>query len=557
MGRPHSLSEVIVERGLVVPMRDGVRLTADVHRPATERPVPALLCRTCYDRSFSLSPGAAIDPERATDAGFALVLQDVRGRHASEGEFQPFVSEAQDGFDTVEWVAAQPWCSGAVGMVGRSYPAASQWLAAAEHPPHLQAIAPVVIGSHIFDGWVYQGGAFQLGFNLFWVSLMTRGRPRPPLAEQFRHLPLEAAPLVQSSPAGEPYREWLRHPTDDGFWAQVSPRGRYGRVTVPAYNIGGWYDLFLGGTLENYARMRREAGSERARSETRLLIGPWMHGSAYGAYPDHHFDVFGDEQRIDLDELQLAFFARHLRGEGNAAAEPPVRLFVMGANRWRSEDAWPLVRARPERWYLHAGGRLSPEPPAESPPDRYRYDPSDPAPTIGGPTSLPAKFMRTNSGPLDQAPLESREDVLVFSSAPLSRPLEVTGPLECVLHAASSAPDTDFVAKLCDVDPAGHSRILAEGVIRARYRETGETPSLIEPGRPYAYTIDLVATSNVFLAGHRIRLLITSSSFPRFDRNPNSGLPFATDGPDDLRAATQSVFHDPARASHVCLAVVA
>jgi putative CocE/NonD family hydrolase len=536
-------------------MRDGTVLRADLYLPAGESPVPAVLGRTPYDRSFGPTLPAVLDPERATEAGLAMVCQDVRGQHGSDGEFYPFRSEAADGFDTVEWASAQPWCDGAVGMAGRSYAAAAQWLAASAGPPHLRAIAPVVVGSDPYDGWVYQGGAFQLGFNLFWVHLMTAPKKRAKLEEQYLHLPLADPPLLENSPAGRFYRDWLSHPTRDDYWRAIAINRRYGDVQVPALNVGGWYDIFLGGTLENYARLRAEGGSPGGRDGTRLLVGPWAHGSTYGAYPDHGFDRFAPEDRVDITEEQLRFFGRHLLGRGSDE-DAPVRIFVMGENRWRDEDGWPLARARAEPWYLRAGEALSPEPPADEPADEYVYEPNYPAPTLGGPTSLPGRFLRTNAGPSDQSPLAARDDVLVYSSAPLDAPLEVTGPLRLVLHAATSAPDTDFVGKLCDVDPDGFARILAEGVLRARYREGFERPLAVEPGAAHEYRIDLVATSNVFRPGHRIQLLVTSSSFPRLDRKANSGKPVGTDGPDDLRPARQAVFHDGRRASHVVLPVV-
>ena len=546
---------MIVDRDVAVPMRDGVVLRADVYRPQSGAPHPAVLNRTPYDRSFPLTPQAALDPESAVGAGLALVCQDVRGQHSSDGEFYPFRNEGADGFDSVEWVAAQPWCDGKVAMAGRSYSAATQWLAAAARPPHLAAIFPVVTGSDYYDGWIYQGGAFQLGFNLFWVQLMTAPKARDSLAEQFRHLPLTDAPLLEAGPAGRFYRDWLAHPSDDEYWQALAINRRYGQIEVPAYNVGGWYDLFLSGTLENYRRMRAEAAGERARSQTRLLVGPWAHGSTYGAYPDHGFAEFGDGARIDLTQAQTAFYREQLLGPSEEPAMP-VRIFVMGENRWRDEPDWPLTRARTQRWFLRGDGVLSTDAPGAEEPDAYVYDPADPAPTIGGPTSLPARFLRTNSGPLDQRPLEERPDVLAYSSAPLAEPLEVTGPLSLVLHAASSAPDTDFVAKLCDVAPDGFSRILAEGVLRTRFAEDREHPRLREPNRPYEYTIDLVATSNAFLAGHRIRLLVTSSSFPRFDRNANTGNALGADAPEGLREARQTIFHDVARASHLRLPVV-
>jgi uncharacterized protein len=545
---------VIVERGLSVPMRDGVVLCADVYRPDAAKPGPALLLRTPYDRSVTLIPSSGIEPEAAVAAGFALVCQDVRGMHGSDGEFYTFVHEGPDGYDTVEWVAAQPWCDGSVGMVGRSYGATCQWLAASERPPHLKAICPVVTGSDFYRGWVYQGGAFQLGLNLFWTSMMSDRRGATKAGDLFGHLPLRTVPLPDPK-WGSFYFDWLDHPTDDEYWAQLSINRRYGHIDVPALNVGGWFDIFLGGTLENFSRMRREGGSDAARAGQRLLVGPWAHGSTYGLFPDHSFDVFAPNDAVDFNTAQLRFFGQHLSGD-QGEDEPPVRIFVMGANRWRDEDDWPLARARESAWFLRAEGRLEREGPGAETPDEYVYDPGDPAPTVGGPTSLPARMMKSNAGPLEQARLEGRDDVLVYTSAPLEQPLEVTGPIALVLHAATSARDTDFVAKLTDVWPDGRSLILAEGVLRARFRESFARETLVEPGAVLEYELDLVATSNVFLAGHHIRLLITSSSFPRFDRNANTGSPIATDGPADLRVAKQTVFHDAARPSRLLLPVV-
>jgi putative CocE/NonD family hydrolase len=293
-------------------------------------------------------------------------------------------------------------------------------------------------------------------------------------------------------------------------------------------------------------------------------VGPWGHGAPTGAFPEHSFGVFASQDAADLNAEQIRFFDCHLRG--NTAGlddQTPVRIFVMGENRWRNEPEWPLARARATPWYLHssgdagsAGGSLSPEPPGDEPMDVYLYDPRDPNPTIGGPTFLPGLFIGANAGPRDQRPVEVRPDVLVYTSAPLERPVEVTGPLSVALYAATSAPDTDFVARLIDVLPDGAARLLAEGILRARFREGYARPIPIEPNRVYAYEINLVATSNLFQAGHRIRVDVTSSSFPRFDRNPNTGHPLGVDGPDDLRPALQTIFHDGERASRIVLPIV-
>jgi hypothetical protein len=556
---------VRVEHDVEIEMRDGVTLRADVYRPDAAEPVPAVVNRTPYDRSFALTPPAAVDPDVAIAAGFALVCQDVRGQFSSDGEFYPFLAEAHDGADTVAWVAAQEWCSGAVAMAGRSYSGATQWLAAGEQPSGLVAISPVVTGSSYYEGWVYQGGAFQLGFNLFWAQLMTAPRMRASLGEQFRHLPISEPPLLADKDDAGFYHDWLAHPTDDEWWTRSAINRLYDRVTVPVLNVSGWYDLLLKGTLENFRRVRAEAATERARRGSRLLVGPWAHGTTYGPYPDHSFPEFAGADQIELAQVQLDFFRAQLEDEDVAEQSGrPVRIFVMGLNQWRDEADWPLPQATDERWFLHSGGdaaqqggTLSREAPGDEPPDEYVYDPADPAPTLGGPTLLPAAFMRTNSGPMDQRRCEQRQDVLVYSSEPLREPLVVIGPLTVVLFAATSARDTDFVAKLCDVDGEGVSRILAEGIIRARYRESLATPVAVEPDRMYEYSIDLVATSNAFATGHRLRVLITSSSFPRFDRNANSGKPVGADRTDDLTRARQRVFHHGTYASHIVLPVVA
>jgi putative CocE/NonD family hydrolase len=545
-------------------MRDGTVLRADVYRPDTDAPVPVIVNRTPYNRSNPLIPSSAIDPTRAVEAGFAVVCQDSRGRFASEGRFYPFVDEARDGYDTVEWAAAQPWSTGAVGMAGRSYSGAAQWLAAAEQPPHLRAMFPVAIGSDFYDGWIYQGGAFQLGFNLFWALLIEAPKEAPRATAHCRHLPLSTLPILRDLGARASfYFDWIEHPTDDPFWQRLAINRHYGRVLVPGYNVGGWYDVFLRGTLENFARMRQDGGSEAARRGQKLLVGPWGHGSTYGPYPDHSFPIFAPGDALDLSEVQLRFFARFLKDErGGIDEQPPVRIFIMGENRWRDENEWPLARARYTPWYLHgpagAGAvrSLSPDVPGEEAPDGYIYDPNDPAPTVGGPTSLPALLFGTNSGPHDQRRVEERPDVLTYTSAPLKLPMETTGPLRVRLFAATSANDTDFVAKLMDVDLDGVSRILAEGILRARYREGFERPRPLEPGAMYAYEIDLVATAHVFGAGHRVRVAITSSSFPRFDRNTNTGRPLGMDGPADLRPARQTIFHDRDRPSHILLPVI-
>jgi hypothetical protein len=575
---------ILIERNTPIPMRDGVLLQADIYRPETLSPVPAIVCRLPYNKDDLFMHMEALPPLRAAEAGYAVVFQDTRGRYASQGDFYPFIHEGQDGYDTIEWVAAQAWCSGAVGMVGASYFGATQWLAAVQQPPHLKALFPVVTSSGYDEHWTYQGGAFQLGFTLLWTLMalapdtaMRRlpGEDGPRLAnrllasvdhldELYRRLPLADQPILREAGVADYYFDWLAHETPDAYWQQTQIHPHYPRITVPAFNVGAWYDLFLGGTLENYTGMRRAGGSQAARRGQRLLIAPWCHGNFSADYPHAHFGIMNSSASLDLAGLALQYFAEHLKGQPGSLPEDPVRIFVMGANRWRDEKDWPLPGTRYTPLYLSSqgdaasqGGRLSFDLPGESQSaDHYLYDPRHPVPTLGGPTFLPGLRMGLQAGPIDQRPVESRLDVLKYTSEPLQQPLEATGPLTLVLYASSSAEDTDFVARLCDVDTDGASRLLAEGVLRARFRDGLDRPAPLKPGQVYELRINLLATSNLFLPGHCIRLDITSSSFPRINAHPNVIAPLASYTAEDLRPALQSVYHTPLRPSHLLLPIV-
>ena len=578
---PESVS-LNVQTNLAVPMRDGTVLYADVYRPDGPGPFPVLLQRTPYDKSFPLS-FTMLDPLKSARNGYAAVLQDTRGRFSSEGEFYAFRDDINDGYDTVEWAASQPWSSGKVGMYGGSYVGATQWLAALARPPHLAAIMPNVTPSNYHEGWTYQGGAFELGFNISWTLLQltlanfrtlssVKNIPlerRRQLVEavdsmepSFRHLPLKELPYLKGGLA-DYYYDWLAHPDYDDYWKSLSIEEAYPRIAVPAYNIGGWYDIFLGGTIRNYLGMRQNGATEDARRGQRLLIGPWQHASRGTSLAgSHYFGLAADALAIDLDGIHFRWFDYWLKGIDNGIMdEPPVRIFVMGDNAWRTEEEWPLARARPTDYYLHSQGKsnsaagnglLSTQPPGEEPPDVFLYNPADPVPTHGGPLCCNPYFM--SSGAFDQREIEARHDVLVYSTPPLDREVEVTGPVTVTLWATSSASDTDFTAKLVDVCDHGCGRNLTDGIIRARYRDSSSHPSLLEPGRAYRYTIDLWSTSNVFKRGHRIRLEVSSSNFPRFDRNPNTGAPVADER--ELRPALQTVLHDPEHPSHISLPIV-
>jgi putative CocE/NonD family hydrolase len=333
-------------------------------------------------------------------------------------------------------------------------------------------------------------------------------------------------------------------------------------VRIPSLNVGGWYDCFLGGTLGNYRGMKERGGSEAGR-RPRLIVGPWAHGATTGMFPEQSFGTMADMDAFSLVTQQIRFFDRHLRGsEDGLDGEPPVKLFVMGANVWRDEADWPLPDTRYARYYLHSNGRasvseadgiLSLAPPGDEACDVYDYDPRDPVPTVGGQTFLPGLRNGANSGPRDQRPVESRPDVLCFTTPALERDTEVTGPVTLTLYAASSARDTDFTGKLVDVHPSGRAVILTEGILRARHRTAPSAPELLEPGTVYELRIDLWATANVFKAGHRIRLEVASSNFPRFDRNTNTGGDF--DG-DEIVVAENRVYHDAGRPSHLTLPLI-
>ncbi|MDP7579041.1 MAG: CocE/NonD family hydrolase [SAR202 cluster bacterium] len=564
-------------------LRDGTITYADIYRPDNGHKYPALLMRTPYNKSTPVSRSSYIDAVRATMNGYAVVIQDVRGRFSSDGEFYPFANEIDDGYDSIEWVAGQPWCSGKVGMFGNSYMGATQWLAAKARPESLCAIAPGITASDYHEGWVWHGGAFALGFNLSWTlgSLVTANwdqlsnrlylspkqlgiliDQRDDLTTSFDYLPMRELPDFQGGLAPY-YYDWMDHPEYDDFWARISIEESHSEISVPALNIGGWFDTFLGGTIQNFRGMRENASEDDARLGQRLIIGPWIHNSMpTGISGEFNFGTRAAADAMDLQGIQLHFFDNWLKEEDrDSDPEKPVKIFVMGENEWRDEEEWPLARAQETKYFLHSNGRantldgdglLSGDPPDEEPADVYVYNPNDPVPTLGGPLCGDLGFLPP--GVYDQRVVESRSDVLVYTTLPLDRPVEVTGPVVVTLYSSSTARDTDFTAKLVDVSPDGYARNVAEGIVRARYRTPRASASLIDPGRVYEYKIDLWSTSNLFRVGHKIRLEISSSNYPRFDRNTNTGKTIGTD--DGFFPALQSVHHTASYASYVKLPVV-
>ena len=571
------------EVGVAIPMRDGVVLYADVYRPDSDAKVPVLLQRTPYNKNMPPARTAALDALRAASHGYAVVVQDTRGRYSSGGEFYPFRHEIDDGYDTVEWCASLPWSSGKVGMFGRSYVGATQWLAALSGHPALVAIAPGLTASDYHEGWTYQGGAMAWGFAVSWtLSALTmanlgnisRNRDVPEgtrerlleaiddMHESFRTLPPRDFPHLQGGLADYFY-DWIAHSRADDYWERLRIEDQHHRLNVAVFNIAGWHDIFLKGSLRNFRGMRESGPNEEVRSKQRLIVGPWHHATpGPDVSGDVYFGAMASDVAVDMNALHLRFFDRWLKGiENNLESEPPVRIFVMGENRWRDEQEWPLARTRHTNYYLHSDGRangadgdgsLSTEVCGAEPSDVYVYDPRCPVPTRGGGLCCSNGFLP--GGAFEQKEIESRPDVLVYTSLPMTSSMEVTGPVSLVLYASSSAPDTDFTAKLVDVSPCGCTRNLTDGIVRARYRDSLSESSLIEPGKVYEYTIDLVATSNVFLPGHSVRLEVSSSNFPRFDRNPNTGR--EPSGEAELKPALQTVFHDEQWPSHLVLPVI-
>src|SRR5215472_7510619 len=557
--------QVIIERDVKAKMHDGITLHSDVCRPEANGKFPVLLTRTPYDKKWD----ADICLKWAA-RGYVVIVQDVRGRYASEGEWYPFKSESQDGYDTVEWAAALPYSNGKVGMFGGSYVGATQFLAAIADPPHLAGISPDVTASNYHDGWTYQGGAFEQWFDESWTTglaentIERRAQSGSDTLVWSRQLPLWSYPVREAPSASglAPYfTDWLAHPNYDDFWKRWSIEDHYPQIQVPVFSLGAWYDIFLGGTLKNYAGMRKDAATEAARHGQRLLI--YVGGHAGGSDARKVGAVnFGDKLPFDLDEAVIRWYDSLLKGIGNGAdPENPVRIFVMGKNEWRNENDWPLKRAKATRYFLHSttpanglngGGALTTDAPAEEKPDQYVYDPNDAIPTIGGPLCCAA--LPTGVGPQDQRPAEVRDDVLVFSSPAFTQSTEVTGPIALDLYVSTSAVDTDFTGKLVDVWPNGFVQNLTEGILRLRYRNTQEKPELANPGEIYHICVDLWATSNVFLPGHKLRLEVSSSNFPRFDRNLNTGGDQARE--TRMVKAINMIYHDKIRPSALVLPIL-
>lgn len=537
-----------------VAMRDGVHLDTNVFHPSGTGRYPTILIRTPYNKGAGLIYGYAVFVER----GYAVVTQDVRGRYASEGVFDPLAQEGPDGYDTLNWIARQPWSDGKVGMIGGSYPGIAQWKAAITGNVHLTAIFPAVSGCDDYlDRFYSPGGATKLGHRLLWFSenFALPGFLRPRFSDYVSHLPIRTSDVSATGRTIGAYQKAMNHPSYDDFWKRLSVKEHMDRVHVPVFAVGGWYDNYVDSDLAAFAALDRVPG----HPEHRVLIGPWGHNVLSRlAGVD-----FGPDASAPLRTYQLAWFDRWLKGRSNVVFDDsaPVRIFVMGANHWRDEQSWPLARTKYTPLYLgskgHANsvegdGELHWSEQASEKPDQFTYNPRTPVPTMGGAVCCNVKIFPW--GPMDQAPVESRQDVLVYTSQVLKHELEVTGPVKVVIYASTTAPDTDFTAKLVDVFPNGEARNLCDGILRLRYRNGLDKPVMAHPGEIYPVTIAAGVTSNVFFPGHRIRVEISSSNFPRFDRNPNTGAPVADERA--MKSAEQTIYHGRQFPSHVLLPVI-
>jgi putative CocE/NonD family hydrolase len=562
---------VDVERDVPCTMRDGVVLRADVYRPLGGGVHPVLLLRLPYDKTAANSNWGYSHPSWYARQGYMVVVQDTRGRYTSGGAFYPFLNEAEDGYDTVEWAAALPGSNGRVGMYGFSYPGAVQLLAATLQPPSLVTICPGFTGSQVYDGWTYNQGAFALAFAAPWAAFLALDTARRTGDEDgmrallgalgnshglYWALPIEAWPPVLERHA--PYfTDWLDHPTYDAYWQRWSIDEDYSRLRVAGLHIGGWYDTFLPGLVKNFVQMHRQSGRKQ-----KLVIGPWCHSDwAPVPWPGNPAGDASAGWRA-VDHWQLRWFDYFLKEDEDSLIGDAVAVYVLGEG-WRDFDAWPPAIAQEQQLYLHSRGSanssqgdgvLSSARPGDEQPDVFIYDPLNVAPRTGGhsccvPSSAPM-------GPECQAGAETSKAMLVYTTAPLERDVVLIGDVGATLYAASSAVDTDFAVRLCVVDEGGCSRNLQEGIVRARFRDSLSEPTPIAPGEVYRYEIGLGPVGVRVRAGECLRVDVASSDFPQWDRNLNTGGVSGREAAIKAVVATQVILHDAERPSCVTVHVV-
>jgi hypothetical protein len=569
-------------------MLDGTKLASNVWLPDSDGPLPVLLTRTPYGKDHMATYNLCVpNIFELMKNGYAVVVQECRGTFGSGGTFVPHVADADDGAETVRWLIEQEWCDGNVGSFGGSYLGLVQWHTASTGVPGFKAMSPAVTSADLYGApWHSPGGALSLGMILWWATLMSINEAQRALESGIDHADISgdleqllenvanqeavaAVTPVSEHPLIAKYLPWaidvaIGHPDYDQTWVELSALERVSSITTSALHIGGWYDLLYGETLRAFTEMKARAGSAEAREGQRLIMGPWSHGpnGHFGFFPDRQFGPAASMEAAKLSDYQIEFFDRSLKGREDALKNAPsVRIFVMGIDQWRDESDWPLPDTTYTAYYLTgdgsantAGGAggLSTSEPAGDKVDSYLYDPRCPVPSLGG-TLLK---LDGYDGPADQRSVHSREDVLCFTTDVLDHSVEVTGPISATLHVSSSATDTDFTAKLVDIHPDGRAIILCDGIQRMRYRNSLSIPKLMTPGDIYEITIDLIATSNVFLPGHRIMLEISSSNFPRYDRNSNTGGIIADECEADMIPALNRIHRGAKHPSRITLPII-
>ena len=538
-----------------IPMRDGVALATDIYRDTAVSKTPVILMRTPYDKSKQKR-----NAEKYAEAGYVVVIQDCRGTRESEGVLAPYNNEGQDGFDTIEWITRQAWCSGRVGMMGGSYVGAVQWQAAVEQPPGLAAIAPQATWSSFYRN-LYLGGAVRLLLISNWLAGNT---PKPEgiqpadMNEALMRLPLSDVDEAIGWPM--PWLDaYLTHPEPNGFWTRLDLTDELPNLKMPALHVVGYYDFFSRESVGNFMIMQK-ARDPQTREQQRLILGPWDHGTV-GKATVGEID-FGPDAAVDTFALQLDWFDRHLKQNPAAIAKPfpPVRYFSMGDNVWHDAQTWPPKGFAAISYFLHSDGRANTrsgagklnreEPVAEEPADTFRADPANPVPACPVTETRPMKAAVW--GPVDQSALEDRDDVLVYTSDVLTQPLSFAGNVEAKLFVSADTPDADWAVKLVDVRADGFAQNLATGILRGRYRNSLLEPSPLQPGKVYEITVDLGPCAATIAKGHRLQVDICGSLFPLYDRNSNTG-----EGPFGSKTliSTESVYHSPLKASRIVLPV--
>ena len=550
-----------------VPMRDGINLSADIWLPPSSRgsgPWPALLLRTIYDNQEARYIGWA---REFTNRGYAVIMQDCRGRGDSDGDWIPYVCELYDGYDTHQWIGEQDWCDGNLGTFGLSYPGFTQTLPATLRSKYLKAVAPIAsqqdnYGHHRVNGVIHHNVAFAF-LNMLGRSMQYESLKHFDQDTFFFELPIDTA-MEKVSNTHPYYKGVMEHEQYDEWWSSYSLRDKYPEMAIPSLFITGWFDSLSNENFKLFNGWTKKAKTEDARSKTKLIIGPWSHQIApWGRVPmgkngEYADRTFGKQALSDVIEMHMHWYDQRLKGiDTGVDEEAPIKLFVMGKNTWRDEYEWPLERTEWTKFYLSSagnavdgGGGLHPEiKTSDRTSDSFIYDPGDPVPSLG------SQYQTYDfCGPHDRSHIQRRPDVLTFTTDILTEDMEITGPISATIWASSDAKDTDFTATLTDLEPDGKAIALCEGIVRARFRNGTENPQMMVPGEIYKFEIDMWNTSNSFIKGHRIRIEISSSNFPRYNRNLNSGNPIASD--IDITLANQTVYHGIQYPSYINLPVI-